>query len=47
MIFMKNKVTGVSLDTGNAFVVRFTRNIKKFSLREKMIQLLNLLLLNK
>ena len=29
MIFMENKVTGVSLDNGNAFVVRFAKNIER------------------
>lgn len=32
---MENKVTGVSLDNGNAFVVRFARNIKNFFIKRK------------
>ena len=35
MIFMENKVTGVSLDNGNAFVVRFAKNIKNFFIKRK------------
>lgn len=35
MIFMKNKVTGISLDNGNAFVVRFAKNIKNFFIKRK------------
>lgn len=32
---MKNKVTGVSLDNGNVFVVRFAKNIKNFFIKRK------------
>lgn len=35
MIFMENKVTGISLDNENAFVVRFAKNIKNFFIKRK------------